>query len=108
VGLIYLYFGFLRKHQQDITVLNDLGLNKKILALTYILHLFVLIMAATLIIFVLMGFSAGFIAPIIEKLIDFDFNLVLDYRFYLQSFVYLATTESCYWISFDLAATTKK
>ncbi len=43
VGLIYLYSGFLRKHQKDITVLSDLGLGKKSLCLTYLLHLFVLI-----------------------------------------------------------------
>jgi len=85
VGLIYLYSGFLKKHQKDITVLNDLGLSKKNLALTYILHLFVLITVATVFVFLLMGVSAQFLVPLIERLVDFDFNLWLDYRFYLQS-----------------------
>ncbi|MGM0533883.1 MAG: ABC transporter permease [Campylobacterota bacterium] len=85
VGLIYLYTGFLRKHQKDITVLNDLGLSKKSLAMTYILHLFVLITVATVIVFSLMGVSAQFVTPIVERLVDFDFDLSMDYRFFLQS-----------------------
>ncbi len=85
VGLIYLYSGFLRKHQNDITVLRDLGLSRRNLALTYLLHLFVLIAIATVFIFSLMAVSGQFIAPVLEKLVDFDFDLSLDYRFYLQS-----------------------
>lgn len=85
VGLIYLYSGFLRKHQKDITVLSDIGLNKKSLILTYIIHLFVLITISSIIVFSLMSVSAGFIGPFIEKLIDFDFNLSLDYSFFLKS-----------------------
>ena len=85
VGLIYLYSGFLKKHQKDITVLNDLGLNKRTLATTYILHLFVLIFVATVFIFSIMTVSAQYLTPFIEKLVDFDFNLALDYSFYLKS-----------------------
>jgi predicted lysophospholipase L1 biosynthesis ABC-type transport system permease subunit len=90
VGLIYLYSGFLKKHQNDITVLNDLGLSKKNLALTYILHLFVLIAVATVFVFLLISASAQFFVPLIEKLVDFDFNFSFDYRFYVQSGVVLA------------------
>ena len=85
VGLIYLYSGFLKKHQKDITVLSDLGLNKKSLSLTYLLHLFVLVSTASVIVFSLMTISASFLAPIIEKLIDFKFDLVLDFTFFLKS-----------------------
>jgi len=85
VGLIYLYSGFLKKHQKDITVLSDLGLNKKSLSLTYLLHLFVLVSTASVIVFSLMTISASFLAPIIEKLIDFKFDLSLDFTFFLKS-----------------------
>ena len=85
VGLIYLYSGFLKKHQKDITVLNDLGLNKKSLTLTYLLHLFVLVTIASVVVFSLMTLSASFLSPIIEKLIDFKFDLNLDYTFFLKS-----------------------
>ncbi|MAD40955.1 MAG: hypothetical protein CL623_00980, partial [Arcobacter sp.] len=85
VGLIYLYSGFLKKHQKDITVLSDLGLNKKSLSLTYLLHLFVLVLIASVIVFSLMTVSASFLAPIIEKLIDFKFDLSLDFTFFLKS-----------------------
>ncbi len=85
VGLIYLYSGFLRKHQKDITILSDLGLSKKNLAITYILHLFILITISSIIVFSLMAISAQFISPILEKLIDFNFNLSLDYYFFLKS-----------------------
>lgn len=85
VGLIYLYSGFLLKHQKDITVLSDLGLSKKTLGITYILHLFVLISISTIIVFSLMTISAQFITPIIEKLIDFNFDLALDYSFFFKS-----------------------
>ena len=85
VGLIYLYSGFLRKHQKDITVLSDLGLSKKNLSLTYMLHLLVLITISSTIVFSLITLSAGFISPIIEKLVDFNFDLALDYRFFLKS-----------------------
>ena len=89
VGLIYLYSGFLRKHQKDITVLSDLGLSKKSLSLTYLLHLFVLITISSIIVFSLMTISAQFVAPLIEKLIDFDFDLALDYSFFLKSSIIL-------------------
>ncbi len=85
VGLIYLYSGFLKKHQKDITVLSDLGLNKKSLSLTYLLHLFVLVFIASVLVFSLMTVSASFLAPIIEKLIDFKFDLSLDFTFFLKS-----------------------
>ncbi|WP_375724235.1 FtsX-like permease family protein [Arcobacter sp. KX21116] len=85
VGLIYLYSGFLRKHQKDITILSDLGLSKKSLGITYILHLFVLITISTVIVFSLMSLSAQFIGPIIKKLVDFNFDFSLDYYFFLKS-----------------------
>ena len=85
VGLIYLYSGFLKKHQKDIIVLSDLGLNKKVLSLTYLLHLFVLVATATIIVFTFMSITASFLAPIIEKLIDFKFDLTLDYTFFLKA-----------------------
>ena len=90
VGLIYLYSGFLRKHQKDITVLSDLGLSKKSLGITYILHLFVLITISSIIVFSLMTISAQFIVPFIEKLIDFNFDLSLDYLFFLKSSLVLS------------------
>ena len=85
VGLIYLYSGFLRKHQKDITVLSDLGLSKRNLTLTYLLHLFVLITISSIIVFSLITLSAQFIGPIIQKLVDFDFNFSFDYTFFLKS-----------------------
>ncbi len=85
VGLIYLYSGFLRKHQKDITVLSDLGLSKRSLGITYLLHLFVLITISSIIVFSLMTVSAQFIVPFIEKLIDFNFDLSLDYHFFMKS-----------------------
>ena len=85
VGLIYLYSGFLRKHQTDITVLSDLGLSKKSLCLTYLLHLFILITISSIIVFSLISLSAQFIDPLIHKLIDFEFDFSLDYYFFLKS-----------------------
>lgn len=85
VGLIYLYSGFLRKHQKDIIVLSDLGLSKKNLTLTYLLHLFVLIMASSIIVFSLIIISAQFIGPIVQKLLEFEFDFSLDYYFFLKS-----------------------
>jgi predicted lysophospholipase L1 biosynthesis ABC-type transport system permease subunit len=85
VGLIYLYSGFLRNHQKDITVLSDLGLSKKNLILTYLLHLFVLITISSIIVFSLIILSAQFIGPFIQKLVDFDFDFSLDYYFFLKS-----------------------
>ncbi len=85
VGLIYLYSGFLKKHQKDIAVLSDLGFSKKNLILTYLLHLFILIIVSSLIVFLLITLSAQFIGPIIQKLIDFDFDFSLDYYFFLKS-----------------------
>ena len=85
VGLIYLYSGFLRKHEKDITVLNDLGLSKRSLAFTYLLHLFVLIAISSIIVFLLMTISSQFLVPIIQKLVDFNFELSLDYSFFFKS-----------------------
>lgn len=85
VGLIYLYSGYLRKHQKDITVLSDLGLSKKKLCLTYLLHLFTLIIISSTIVFGLITVSAQFIGPFVQKFIDFDFNFSLDYYFFLKS-----------------------
>jgi predicted lysophospholipase L1 biosynthesis ABC-type transport system permease subunit len=51
VGLIYLYSGFLRKHQSDINVLKDLGLSKRNIFVTYLVHLFVLILVSSVIVF---------------------------------------------------------
>ena len=85
VGLIYLYSGFLRKHQKDIRVLNDLGLNKRLISTTYILHLFLLILLSSAIVFTLILSSASFMEPILQKLIDFEFDFSLDYNFFLKS-----------------------
>ncbi|MDZ7820016.1 MAG: FtsX-like permease family protein [Aliarcobacter sp.] len=85
VGLIYLYSGFLRKHQKDIIILSDLGLSKKNLTLTYLLHLFVLIMASSIIVFSLITISAQFIGPFVQKILEFEFDFSLDYYFFLKS-----------------------
>lgn len=85
VGLIYLYSGFLRNHQKDITVLSDLGLSKRNLILTYLLHLFVLITISSIIVFSLITLSSQFIGPFIQKLVDFEFDFSLDYSFFLKS-----------------------
>lgn len=85
VGLIYLYSGFLRKHQNDITVLSDLGLSKRSLSITYLLHLFVLITISSIIVFSLITISVQFLGPLIQKLVDLDFNFSLDYSFLLKS-----------------------
>ena len=85
VGLIYLYSGFLRKHQKDITVLNDLGVSKSNITLMYLLHLFVLITVSSMIVFSLIVLTAQFIAPMIQKLVDFEFHFLLDYGFFAQS-----------------------
>ena len=85
VGLIYLYSGFLRKHQKDITVLSDIGLSKKNLCFTYLLHLFILISISTIIVFLFISLSAQFIAPIVQKLVGFEFDFILDYYFFLKS-----------------------
>ena len=85
VGLIYLYSGFLRKHQSDIRVLSDLGLSKRTISLTYLTHLFVLILISTIVVFSLILFSAQFLAPVIQKLIGFDFDFTFDYSFFLKS-----------------------
>ena len=89
VGLIYLYSGFLRKHQKDITVLNDLGVRKRVISLTYLLHLFVLVLVSSIIVFSFMIFSTSFIAPILQELIDFEFEFALDYSFFLKSLLIL-------------------
>jgi predicted lysophospholipase L1 biosynthesis ABC-type transport system permease subunit len=85
VGLIYLYSGFLRKHQEDIIVLSDMGLSKRNLAITYLLHLFVLITISSIIVFSLITISVQFLAPLIQKLVDLDFDFSLDYYFLLKS-----------------------
>jgi len=85
VGLIYLYSGYLRKHQNDITVLNDLGFTKKNLIFTYLLHLFILIMISSVIVFSFISASAQFLGPIIQELLDFEFDFSLDYFFFFKS-----------------------
>ena len=85
VGLIYLYTGFLNKHQKDIKVLNDIGLSKTDLCLTYLFHLISLMAIATLFVFILIALVAPAISPIIQKNIDFDFQLSLDYLFFIKS-----------------------
>ncbi len=85
VGLIYLYSGFLRKHQKDITVLSDLGLSKKNIIFTYLLHLLVLISISSIIVFSLIGVSVRFIAPLLQSYIDFEFDFSVDYLFFLKS-----------------------
>ncbi len=85
VGLIYLYSGFLRKHQKDIIVLSDMGLSKRSLSMTYLLHLFVLITISSIVVFSLITLSAQFLGPFIQKLVDLDFAFSLDYYFLLKS-----------------------
>ncbi|MFP4486895.1 MAG: ABC transporter permease [Campylobacterales bacterium] len=85
VGLIYLYSGFLKKHQKDITVLSDLGLSKKNIIFTYLLHLLVLISISSIIVFSLIGVSVCFIAPLLQSYIDFEFDFSVDYLFFLKS-----------------------
>ncbi|WP_320034519.1 FtsX-like permease family protein [Halarcobacter sp.] len=89
VGLIYLYSGFLRKHQNDITILSDIGVSKKNLIYTYLLHLFVLISISSVIVFSFIALSSQFIAPLIQKYIDFSFDFSLDYMFFLKSAIIL-------------------
>lgn len=86
VGLIYLYSGFLKKHQNDIEVLSDLGLSKRDISMTYITHLFVLVLSSSLIVFSFIAFTAGFLGPIIQKIIGFEFDFSLDCYFFLKSF----------------------
>ena len=85
VGLIYLYSGFLRKHQKDMIVLSDMGLSKRNLSIIYLLHLFVLITISSIIVFSLITISAQFLGPLIQKLVDLDFDFSLDYYFLLKS-----------------------
>jgi len=85
VGLIYLYSGFLKKHQKDINILNDLGLKKSTISLTYLSHLFVLILISSVIVFSLILLSANFLAPIVQKLIGFEFDFTFDFSFFLKS-----------------------
>lgn len=85
VGLIYLYSGYLRKHQNDIKVLNDIGVSKKSLIYTYLIHLFVLISISTIIVFSFIAFSAKFLAPLLQSYIDLDFDFTLDYFFFAKS-----------------------
>lgn len=89
VGLIYLYSGFLRKHQDDIYVLNDIGVSKRNLIMTYLLHLFVLIGIATVLVFTFITASSQFIGPLIQKYIDFSFDFSLDYMFFVKSAIVL-------------------
>lgn len=89
VGLIYLYSGFLRKHQQDITILSDLGLRKSLISCTYLMHLFVLILSASLLVFVLIFSSANVAEPLLQRLIGFEFDFSFDYTFFLNALVIL-------------------
>ena len=85
VGLIYLYSGFLRKHENDIIVLSDMGVRKRDISLTYLLHLFVLITISSVIVFTLITVSAQFLGPVVQKLVDLDFEFSLDYMFLVKS-----------------------
>ena len=89
VGLIYLYSGYLRKHQKDITILGDIGVSKKNLISTYLLHLFVLVSISSIVVFSLIAVSAQFIGPLLQKYIDFSFDFSLDYIFFLKSAIVL-------------------
>jgi predicted lysophospholipase L1 biosynthesis ABC-type transport system permease subunit len=89
VGLIYLYSGFLKRHQTDIDVLNDLGVRKKTIALTYLVYLFVLVLASSILVFSLITFTASFLGPLIQKLIGFEFAFALEYAFFFNAFVAL-------------------
>jgi len=80
-----LYSGFLKKHQTDIRVLSDLGVSKKNLCTTYILHLFVLITISSIVVFSFITISSQFLAPLIQKLLDFDFDFAFDYYFFFKS-----------------------
>ena len=75
----------MRKHQNDITILRYIGLSKRKLSLVYLLHLFVLIIVSSVIVFSLISISAQFLGPIIQKLVDFEFDFTLDYFFFLKS-----------------------
>jgi len=86
VGLIYLYSGFLKRHQSDIHILSDLGMRKRDISLTYITHLFVLVLSSSVIVFSFIAITAGFLGPVIQKLIGFEFDFSLDYFFFLKSF----------------------
>ncbi|MBN2964017.1 FtsX-like permease family protein [Sulfurospirillum sp. T05] len=85
VGVIYLYSGYLRNHQKDITVLSDLGLSKQKLVLTTLLHLFALIAISSILVFLLVVLSAQFIGPLVAKIVDFDFDFSLEYAFFLKA-----------------------
>ena len=89
VALIYLYSGFLRKHQKDIDVLSDLGLNKRVISTTYLTHLFTLVLSSTLIVFTFIIISGEFLAPILQKLIGFEFDFSFDYSFFVKSIIAL-------------------
>jgi len=89
VGLIYLYSGYLRKHQTDIKVLNDIGVSKKNLIYTYLLHLFVLISISTVVVFSVIALSAQFLAPLLQSYIDLEFDFTLDYFFFVKSAIVL-------------------
>ena len=107
VGLIYLYSGYLRKHQNDIKVLSDIGVSKKNLIYTYLLHLFVLISISSIIVFSFIAVSAQFIAPILERYIDFSFDFTLDYFFFVKSAIILFVLSFKYWFTFIIAITSK-
>lgn len=86
VGLIYLYTGFLKKHKTDMRVLNDVGLKKKDLCITYLLHLMGLITAASVLVFGMVTVLGPSLEPIVRKYIDLSFEFNLDYSFFLKSF----------------------
>lgn len=89
VGLVYLYSGFLRRHQNDICILSDLGVNKKTIFLTYLTHLFTLVLISSILIFSFMVFTINFLGPIIQELIGFEFDFVFEYFFFFKAFVAL-------------------
>lgn len=89
VGLIYLYSGFLRRHQNDINILSDLGVSKKVISFTYLLHLFILVLISSIIVFLSIFLTANFLGPFIQKLIGFEFTFNLEYLFFVKSFFVL-------------------
>lgn len=89
VALIYLYSGFLRTHEKDISILNDLGVNKKTISIAYLSHLFSLVFISSLIVFFIIIISGQFIAPIIQKLINFSFEFNFDYSFFFKALLAL-------------------
>ena len=62
-----------------------MGLKKSTISLIYLCHLFVLILISSIIVFSLILLSANFLAPIVQKLIGFEFDFTFDFSFFLKS-----------------------